>query len=345
MLYIAAVSKRVAPRARLTAKAWASSSAPSAPPYDSFAGVNRASPEGAPQVMVPTPSLATCSGLRPSGRVPSIAPHPVPVPHVTPVARRPICSRERTPVARGLAAHWCSCDLPPRSRRSSSPATSSRSPVTSSAAGSPTPMSPSGSPRSRRMPVRPTPGRTPSGAAPPRTAVMFGPPGHLYVYFTYGMHFCANVVTGHHGAASAVLLRAGEVVHGHEVALRTSPGRARAGLGPRSGPARHDARLLPPPERSLPRRRGVRRPRPTTRRGGRRGARAHGAAGGGEWRRGGGGGLPMAVLARGRTDRQRVSTREAAEPASGHARHSPMRVTPSTVPVRPQCSSWRAARP
>lgn len=70
----------------------------------------------------------------------------------------------------------------------------------------------------------------------PRTEVMFGPAGHLYVYFTYGMHYCCNVVTGTDGAASAVLLRAGEVVAGRELAEHR-----RAGVPERDwarGPAR-----------------------------------------------------------------------------------------------------------
>ena len=57
-----------------------------------------------------------------------------------------------------------------------------------------------------------------------RNDVMHGPAGRLYCYFTYGMHVCANVVTGTDGTASAVLLRGGEVVEGLGEARSRRPG-------------------------------------------------------------------------------------------------------------------------
>lgn len=69
-----------------------------------------------------------------------------------------------------------------------------------------------------------------------RNAVMFGPPGHLYCYFTYGMHVCCNVVCGAEGDPSAVLLRAGEVIEGLDVARERRPGSSDRDLA--RGPAR-----------------------------------------------------------------------------------------------------------
>ncbi|QMU78490.1 DNA-3-methyladenine glycosylase [Streptacidiphilus sp. PB12-B1b] len=57
----------------------------------------------------------------------------------------------------------------------------------------------------------------------PRNATMFGPAGHLYVYWIYGMHHAANIVCGTVGESQAVLIRAGEVIEGQELALARRP--------------------------------------------------------------------------------------------------------------------------
>ena len=71
----------------------------------------------------------------------------------------------------------------------------------------------------------------------PRNSVMFGEPGHLYTYFTYGMHVCANVVCSPAGTSGGILLRAGEIVEGLDTAFARRP-TARSSAELARGPAR-----------------------------------------------------------------------------------------------------------
>lgn len=75
-----------------------------------------------------------------------------------------------------------------------------------------------------------------------RTATMFGPAGHLYVYFTYGMHYCSNITTGPDGFGSGVLVRAVEPLEG--IAMMTLNRGGREGYDLSNGPAKVCQALL-----------------------------------------------------------------------------------------------------
>ncbi len=68
-----------------------------------------------------------------------------------------------------------------------------------------------------------------------RTKVMFGEWGHLYVYFTYGMHYCANIVTGQKGHGAGVLIRAVEPLEGIDIIEKR---RGKTGIETTNGPAK-----------------------------------------------------------------------------------------------------------
>ena len=137
-----------------------------------------------------------------------------------------------------------------------------------------------------------------------RNASMFEAAGTVYVYFTYGMHYCVNIVCGRPGVSRAVLLRAGEVVEGLDLARGRRPA-ARKDRDLARGPARLAAAL------GLDREDDGSRSRPCALRSEGRRRRPRG-----RWT-----GFPMAVLDRRRPDRLRLPARQEARAARG-------RVTP-----------------